>query len=305
MPHDDLTIIRHCASGIVWFHDPATWVPESPLARQAHCLGPNWSCVVFLARDDDTYYNGKLPSGLYSARFGRRTAYLRDRVADFLRYERDWERQVVVAAEYPMDVGDYVTDALLSTPPPEWLRPYDPAVVVHSTTRERWPLIAGDGRLLSASKLRQTGLEIPAIGFETFGEPAEYGEFIHFAPLGKPNGEVVVLSHQRGTLITDFEAAYVPGARIYLDAHRMIRDGVAVRDGLHGLKVYLALELEPYLVDVITTQDLVDGGAPWTPRRFASSADEEFRKQHLADSSCRPNNRKDGDAASRVRYSER
>jgi len=187
---------------------------------------------------------------------------------------------VVVATEYRLDVASYVADALLSTPPPERLRPYDPAVVVHSTTPERWPQIAGAGRLLAASKLRQAGREIPAIGFETFGEPAEYGDFIHFSPLGVPSGEVVVLSHQRGTLITDFDAAYVPGARIYLDTHRMISDGVVVRDGLHALKVQFALQLEPHLIDVITPADLDNGGKLWTPGRFALSADKEFRKRH-------------------------
>jgi hypothetical protein len=237
---------------------------------------------VLLERDDDTFFNGKLASGLYSARFGRRTAHLRDRVADFIRYERDWGRQVIVAAEYPVDVVAYVGDALHSTPPPGRLRPYDPAIVVHSTTRERWTRIAEAGCLLAASKLRQAGLEIPAIGFETFGEPDEYGEFIHFSPLGSPNGEIVVLSHQRGTLVTNFEATYVPGARIYLDARRMIGDRVAVRDGLHVLKVHMVLELEPCLVDVVTAQDLGDGDEHWTPRQFALSADTEFRGRHPA-----------------------
>jgi hypothetical protein len=237
---------------------------------------------VFLDRDDDTFFNGKLASGLYSARFGRRTAHLRERVADFIRYERDWGRRVIVAAEYSVDVVAYVGEALHSTPPPGRLRPSDPAIVVHSTTRERWVRIAAAGRLLAASSLRRAGQEVPAIGFETFGEPPEYGEFIHFSPLGNPNGEIVVLSHQRGTLVTDFDAAYVPGARIYLDAHRMIGDGVAVRDGLHVLKVHHALELEPYRVDVIAAQDLGDGDEPWTPRRFALSADREFRGRHPA-----------------------
>jgi hypothetical protein len=237
---------------------------------------------VLLDRDDDTFFNGKLAGGLYSARFGRRTTYLRERIADFVRYEREWGRQVIVATEYPVDVVAYVGDALHSTPPPGRLRPYDPAIVVHSTTRERWPQIAAEGRLLAASVLRQAGQEISAIGLETFGEPDEYGEFIHFSPLGNPNGEIVVLSHQRVTLVTNFDAAYVPGARIYLDAHRMIGGGVVVRDGLHVLKVRHVLELEPYLVDVITAQDLDDGGDSWTPRRFALAADEAFRERHPA-----------------------
>jgi hypothetical protein len=54
---------------------------------------------------------------------------------------------------------------------------------------------------------------------------------------------------------------------------------VAVRDGLHVLKVHLALELEPYLVDVITAQDLGSEGEAWTPRRFALEADEAFRRR--------------------------
>jgi hypothetical protein len=296
MSCDDVKLLRHRDAGIVWFHEPVIWVPESQLARNAYCLGPTWSCVVFLDRDDDTYYNGKLASGLYSARFGRRATNLRDRIADFLRYERDWGRQVVVATEYPMDVAGFVADALSSTPSPERLRPYDPAVVVHSTTREGWPQIAGDGRLLSASELGKAGVDIPEIGFETFGEPAEYREFIHFSPLGNPNGEVVVLSHQRGTVVTDFEAAYIPGTRIYLDAHLMIRDGVAVRDGLHVLKVHLALELEPYLIDVITAQDLGNGGEAWSPRRFASEADGEFCKRHPAVKQSRSSSQRDQNA---------
>ena len=280
MPNDDLKIIRHCDFGIVWFHQPDIWTPDSPLATDARCLSSNWSCVVFLDREDETYFNGKLASGLYSARFGRRTTHLKDRIADFLRYERDWGRQVVMAAEYPLDFESYVAETLSSTPPPELLRPYDPAVLVHSTTAERWPLIAEAGKLLAALKLRQVGVEVRAIGFETFGEPVEYGEFIHFCPIGKPNGEVVVLSHQRGTLVTDFDAEYVPGARLYLDAHQMVADGVTERDGLHAQKVHLKLELEPYLIDVITAQDLEADGSPWTPERFASSADEEFCKRH-------------------------
>ena len=284
MSYDRYKIVRHCDAGIVWFHEPTAWTPESSLAQNAYGLSQDWTCIVFLARDDETYFNGRLSGGLYAARFGRRTAHLEDRVTDFIRYERDWARQVIVAAEYPMDVPGYVASALRSTPPPEQLRPYDPAIVVHSTTCERWPLIADDGRLLSASVLRQAGRQVKAIGLETFGEPAEYGEFIHFSPLGKPSGEVVVLSHQRGTLFTDLDAAYVPGARIYLDAQRMIKDGIAVRDGLHTIKVHLALELGPYLVDVITAEDLDDGDEPWTPRRFASAADDELCKRH--DEAC-------------------
>jgi hypothetical protein len=59
--------------------------------------------VVFVDRDDDTYYNGKLVGGLYSARFGRRMPHLRGRIADSIRYELIWGRHVVVAAEYAMD----------------------------------------------------------------------------------------------------------------------------------------------------------------------------------------------------------
>ena len=158
MPCDDVKFVPHCDAGIVWYHEPCLWAPDSQLAGNVYCLGPDWSCVVFLDRDDDTFYNGKLAGGLYAARFGRRVTQLRDRVADFLRYERDWGRQVVVTAGYPMDVAGLVADALSTTPPPERLRESDPAVVVHSTTREAWPQIAAAGRLLAASELAQAGV---------------------------------------------------------------------------------------------------------------------------------------------------
>ena len=186
----------------------------------------------------------------------------------------------MIGAEYALDVAEYVGDALASTPPAQQIRGYDPKIVVHSTTRERWPLIIESGRLLSASELSKVGQEVRAIGLETFGESAEYREFIHFSPFGKPNGEVVVLSRGLGRVCTDFEAEYVPGARIYLDAGRMIRDGIAVLDGLHVFKVRRVLELERYLVDAITSKDVGGDESEWAPRRFAASADAEFCKRH-------------------------
>lgn len=254
--------------------DDNVWPPGHEVA-----LGPGWSLVVLLDRDDDQFFNGRGRLGTYSVRFGRRTDQLVSRVADFLRYEHDWGRQVLIAAEYPLNLTEFIANALTETPSPELPRATDPAVVVHSTTADRRPQTEHSGRLVCAADLRAAGQQLPALAFEHFGEPEEYSQFIHFSPCGIPNGEVVVLSHQRQAILTDLDAVYQPGARLYFDARQLIVDGLAVRDGLHVLKIHRELPLQPYLLTTITPDDLAEEGPDWTPRTFAAAADREFARR--------------------------
>lgn len=257
-----------------WHVAETVWQPD-----QDPSLGPGWSLVVLLDRDDDQFFNGRGRLGTYSVRCGRRTSQLTARLADFIRYENHWHRQLLVAAEYPTDLRELVNHALTTTPSPELPRETDPEVIVHSTTAERWPAIEQAGQLVCAADLRAAGQHFPALAFETFGEPAEYAQFIHFSALGVPNGEVVVLSHQRQAIVTDLDASYEPGARLYFDARRLVRDRLHVRDGLHVLKVHRELPLAPYLLAAITPAQLVQEGREWTPRTFATAADRAFARR--------------------------
>ena len=49
--------------------------------------------------------------------------------------------------------------------------------------------------------------------------------------------EIVVASYQAGRFVMDGQASYAPGIRLYFDSHRIIRDGLGTRDGLHLIKV--------------------------------------------------------------------
>jgi hypothetical protein len=72
----------------------------------------------------------------------------------------------------------------------------------------------------------------------------------------------------------------VPGVRLYLDAHSIIGNGLAVRDGVHVLKVHNRLPLVPYLATAIGVKEVDPRGEvqEWTPRLFVSRANQCFRK---------------------------
>lgn len=255
---------------------PRSWNYSDP----SPAFTREWSGLIFLDAESENYFNGTLSSGLYTARYSRRTPHLSNRVADFLRYEQAWKRSVLVAAEYAFDVDAFISAALEHTPPADELRSYDAEVWVHSTPLDRWRSIQAGGEILSAAELARRGKPVPTIGFAALGEPDEYAEFVHFSSLGIATGEVIVLSHAAGSITTEFDAEYVPGARIYLDGHRVIRDGRITRDGLHMMKVLRSVDLSRYAIDVVTADDLTCAEGHWTPRGFAEAADHEYRRRH-------------------------
>lgn len=119
------------------------------------------------------------------------------------------------------------------------------------------------------------------MGFTEFGEPADYAEYMMF---GSPDGigpEIVVNCLLQGKFVYDENAPYTPGVRLYFDGHAIIRDGLAVRDGVHCLKVHNHLPLRPYLLAAVTAEALAAAGqsGPWTPRTFLKAANAWFEGQ--------------------------
>ena len=177
-----------------------------------------------------------------------------------------------------MDAHAFVQHALAATP--EWsvVRPNDPKWLVHSTTAQNWTAIHACGELRSLARLRREGIPAGGVGFAAFGEPEDYAEHVMLARAGAMAPEFVVASQHAGTIITQEDTPYEPGARLFFAGHRMIRDGLIVRDGLHEAKVYDHLPLDPYLIAGVTTADLDPEGkaATWTPRTFCLAALEYF-----------------------------
>lgn len=86
-----------------------------------------------------------------------------------------------------------------------------------------------------------------------------------------------------GGFCLNADAAYLPGMRLYFDLHRIIRYGIAVRDGLHLPKMRDQLPLIPYLLDPIGAEDVNtdDAGSDWTPQSFVEDADRAFQRRRF------------------------
>lgn len=73
----------------------------------------------------------------------------------------------------------------------------------------------------------------------------------------------------------------MPQVRMYFDAHKIIKDGLAVRDGVHILKVENILDLSKYLLLSVFEKDVIlpNGKQYWTPALFTEAANGFFESQ--------------------------
>jgi len=199
-------------------------------------------------------------------------------LADFLRYESMHGRRCIISVPSDIDARSFVEKAFAETPDWSVVRLDDPKWLGHSTTGHGWAAIQACGELRAQARLRREGVDIPNIGGEWFSEPADYAEYIILANAGAMAPEFVVASRNANRLMTEPDTPYTPGARLFFDGHRLIRDGLIVRDGLHGAKVHDHLPFEPYLVAAVTPADMDPKGeiTAWTPKSFCLAALEYF-----------------------------
>jgi hypothetical protein len=271
-------------SDLKYWQAPALWsfTEPNPFSPDGS-YGSEWTAFCILDREDDQFETGRSGLGPFSARFGRNVPHLKQRLIDFLSYENAQGRKVILSFPEGMDIPSFIAQALLATPSPEIVRPGDEPILVHSTTQAAWKEIQSDGFLKAASQLnRQKRISPGFIGESQVDEylrlePPEYQDYVMFGEMESYGSELVVASNQAGKFVMDINAAYDPGVRLYLDHHRIIRDGCAVRDGLHVLKVYRKLILEPYLLAAIGKNDIPDHHRRiWTPKEFVEEANKAF-----------------------------
>jgi len=156
------------------------------------------------------------------------------------------------------------------------LREYENDVLVHSTTKESWAKIKESMMIKSWNFASESGdlKEKDPIGL-LLKDPKEFRDYVMLGGYGF-NNEIVVLCKQLGKLVYDKNMEYTPGARIYLDAKKLANEGLLLRDGMH-LKVENSIDLNKYMIDVITPFDLsLDS---FTPLSFSTEADKEFRRR--------------------------
>ena len=214
----------------------------------------------------------KTPDGIYHLILNRNMPHFDTLTADILQYETSYGRKVLLASDRPVDDTTGWVAAFTTHFRETVVRDSDPRYLVHSTPLPIYVQIQRDGMLKCSSRLRREGVAVSPIGFAALGEPDDYLDHIMFAG-GGVAPEIVVNSHLCGVENYDVDVAYVPQARMYFDAHRIIRDGLFVRDA--GYKVHDHLPLAPYLVHTVKADDLVlpESHVYWTPALFARQAD--------------------------------
>lgn len=219
---------------------------------------------------------GKSPCGCYAITVNPKVDDFADRLFDFITYEKSYNRRVLIYSP------DFDAQPILNNHKLQIgnIRSNDPQYAVHSTLLTYYEQIMKDGCLKSTASPRKEGVERKAIGFAPLGEPQDYLEYVMFAPVdGWGSGsEMVINSHFRGEACFDPEAPYTPQARMYFDARKIIADGLAVRDGVHFLKVYDMLSLSDYLLLTVFVENvkLPVGKEYWTPTSFTAAANEYF-----------------------------
>ncbi len=155
------------------------------------------------------------------------------------------------------------------------LREYETDVMVHSTTKDNVQSILADKKLKSWNLLKKEKSirEDKPIG-SLLGDIDDFSNYVMLSTFSQ-NNEVVTASKANGEINTDINQTYVAGARFYLNAKKLARDGLLLRDGAH-IKVKHFIDLEKYLIWYSTPQILgVDENL--TPNLFFRLSNERFK----------------------------
>ncbi len=182
-------------------------------------------------------------------------------VVDFLGYERAHGRMVTVVADPPLAGWDQWRPPLARPHPGLYPKQCCSDVygegcggrlVCHGTTAETAGRILRHGALVPATeRTGRSGVEL-ARG-RTWGEPADYFEYVMFANGSCTAPEAVAYSHQlkRDLVPTDLTPGYPPAVRFYFDWTQLAYRADAGFDGVHPVKIAGQVPLVPTLVAAV------------------------------------------------------
>ncbi len=266
-----------------YFIAPAGWDSTQPNPfTPDSAYDASWVVLLIGGGEKHSPVYGRLDSGLFRCSLDRQTVDITPRVADFVRYGATHGWRVILSFPSDTDGERFVRRSLEQTPDGPVVRETDPRWVVHSTTLSAWESIEKDSCLKCARCLQSEGVEVNAVGLDDFREPSDFADYVVLAPDYAISPEHVVASHAKGSVFTDENVPYVPGVRLYFDAYRIITDGLAVRDGMHALKVRDRLPIDPYLRAAVSAADVDPEGrtSSWTPASFLKAANALFHERY-------------------------
>ena len=118
---------------------PKEWTPsdKNPFTSDGS-YGNRWSC--FSTRAEFQFRKGN--------------DEFKEHLADFIRYENEYGRTIIIDFEKRNTVEDVVGQHLRKTPVPGARMSTDAKYVVHSTTEESWEKIKSSGTLTAAAFLQ-------------------------------------------------------------------------------------------------------------------------------------------------------
>lgn len=285
--HRSMTRVVHAKSckctttgqEIRYFKASSDFDPDSPNPfKDDGAYGLTWTCLIITDPWDPSDFIGcNKARDLFFYRLGRELQSIRWRVADFLRYENQQGRNVILSSPAGLSVDRLVEWALASTPGPHVVRDTDPRYVVHSTSEQCGERILAEGEIESLSLLIAQGtMTEPRLGHHGLSEPPEYADYVNLGSCDSPWPEAVTSSNQKARFV-DLNEPYQPGHRFYFDAHKIIRRGLDVRTGGHIFCVKHRLPLDDFLLAVVSVEDVdPEHTRTWTPVSYVAEANRAF-----------------------------
>jgi hypothetical protein len=236
----------------------------------------NW--IAYCLTNSDKYHmmNGGGSNSLYTLSVSKKYPNWEMSLMDFIEFQTSYHKNIILS----------VTDIDLKKANKKYgehhfnenyLREYEPKVLIHSTTKNGWESIFNDSCIKSWNilKTEKQGWEDIPIGRQ-LGDPIDFSDYIMFSS-GAISSEIVVLSKQNGKIIMNQDMEYLPGARLYFDIQKITEDGLLIRDGCH-LKVKDTLPLKPYLIWVADWKSVGLESEFSTPTQFTQRANDCFNE---------------------------
>ena len=247
----------------------------NPITNEAY--DSNW--IAYCLTDSKEYHitTGGGVNSVYTLRASKEYLHWKMSLMDFIEFYTEENKNIILSVS-DNDLEEAKLFYNHHHYNDEFLRYYEPKVMVHSTATNSWESIKSDKCLKSWNKLKEykVSWEQSPIG-KQLGDPEDFSDYIMFSN-GTISSEIVVLSKQNGKITMDEDARYKPGVRLYFDMEKVAEDGLLIRDGCH-LKIKDSLPLDSYL---IWAADWKSAGltSEWsTPLEFTNKSNECFNER--------------------------
>lgn len=154
------------------------------------------------------------------------------------------------------------------------LREYESKVMTHSTTFDNSLKIIKENAIKSWNILNEENKdwEKCPIG-SLLGDIEDFSNYVMLS-LFAQNNEIITASRQKNKIDIDVNQKYTAGARFYLDAEKLAKDRLLLRDGEH-IKVKNSIFLDKYLI-WYETAERVGTEKITTPKMFFENSNKAF-----------------------------